>query len=210
MGELACSIPVADPLWSGTGRRMAFMGTHGAGKTSTMAKIAAEASCGQGLSVGLITVDAFRPGRAEQASCIAEDLGLPCMVAANREELEEALAAFEEMDLVLVDTWGLNPWQADAREAMDRLFEGMGLEKHLVVSGTWRPSELRELIACQSGMDSLVVTKVDEARGLTVVLAATWNSGYAVSHVCTGPELLGDIVAADGARIAREIMTRVA
>jgi flagellar biosynthesis GTPase FlhF len=114
------------------------------------------------------------------------------------------------MDLTLVDTWGLNPWRAEERDALDALLSGMALEKHLVVSGTWRPSELRALIARQEGIDSLVVTKVDEARGPSVVLAATWNSGYAVSHVCTGPEFLGDIVAADGVEIARQIMARAA
>ena len=210
MTELACAIPVAPPLWSGSGRKMALIGSNGAGKTSTIAKIAAEASCGRGLSVGIISVDALRPGRSEQVACIAEDLGLPFVIATNRAELEEGIACFEGMDLTLVDTWGLNPWRAEERDALDALLSGMALEKHLVVSGTWRPSELRALIARQEGIDSLVVTKVDEARGPSVVLAATWNSGYAVSHVCTGPEFLGDIVAADGVEIARQIMARAA
>ena len=157
-----------------------------------------------------ISVDAFRPGRSEQVSCIAEDLGLPFAIASDREELEDALVRFEGLDLVLVDTWGLNPWRAAERDALDDLFDGLGLEKHLVVSGTRRPADLRELIARQAGLDSILVTKLDEARGLSVVLAATWNSGYAVSHVCTGPEFLGDIVAADGVQIARQIMTRAA
>ena len=208
--ELACAIPVAPPLWSGSGRRIALMGTNGSGKTITLAKIAAEAAFGQGLSVGIITVDAFRPGRTEQLASIAEDLGLPLVIASNRAQLEEGLREFEEKDLVLVDSWGLHPRRASERDALDALLDGLGLERHLVVSGMWRSGDLRELIARQAGIDSIVMTKLDEARGLSVVLAATWNSGYAVSHVCTGPEILGDIAAADGVLIAREIMTRAA
>ena len=209
--EIAEAIPVTRPLWGDSSRKVAaFVGPSGVGKTTTLAKIAAEASYAYDQKVAIISVDGFRVGRSELIKGYCDMLEIPLEMARDRRELEAAIDKFSEYDLVLIDTWGHNPWNQESVEELENFFDGMSVERHLVLSATWRFADLEEVVQCYKDVHSLVITKIDEARGAAAVLAATWKSRYAVSHVCSGQEVLEGIEAADRNILAQQILADAA
>ena len=76
------SIPVAPPIKAvvGTRRVVALVGPTGVGKTTTVAKLAANFKLAHGVRVGLITVDTYRIAAVEQLKTYAEIIDLPLAV----------------------------------------------------------------------------------------------------------------------------------
>jgi flagellar biosynthesis protein FlhF len=58
-----------------------FVGPPGAGKTTTIAKIAASSACARGRRLGLVAADGYRVGAVEQLRLYAEVIGAPLTVA---------------------------------------------------------------------------------------------------------------------------------
>lgn len=214
--EVAEAIPVAEPLWSRGGRgeraTLALIGPAGAGKTSTLAKVAWMAIREHGRRVAVIATDANRVGRVEPIRHHVERLRIPLKLARGRHELMSALAELHDRDLVLIDTAGVRPWDDSSLFAMDALLDDPSIERHLVIPATWRSSELSELVRRHSrvGAESLVMTRLDEARSHSAVLAATWESRIPISHLCAGPRVPDDIAAADRRAIAERIVLKAA
>src|SRR5207253_3908646 len=89
-----------------------FVGPPGAGKTTTIAKIAAQERARQGQRLGLVAADGFRIGAVEQLRMYAEILGSPFRIARTGADLERAL---KRRTPVLVDTAGRSPSDDAAR-----------------------------------------------------------------------------------------------
>ena len=69
-----------------------FVGPPGVGKTTTIAKIAAQERARRGRPLGLVAADGFRAGAVEQLRIYANIIGAPFRVARTLEELDKALA----------------------------------------------------------------------------------------------------------------------
>ncbi len=97
-------------------RVTALVGPTGAGKTTTIAKLAAARRRAGEERVGLVMADTYRIGAGEQLGTYARLLGLPMRIARDGGELRDALREFADCDRVYVDTTGLS---ADAAVASD-------------------------------------------------------------------------------------------
>ena len=104
-------LPIAPPINAVAGARkvVALVGPTGVGKTTTVAKLAANFKLAQGLKPGLVTVDTYRIAAVEQLRTYAEIIDLPLAVASSPEEMREAIASLGDVDLVLIDTAGRSP-----------------------------------------------------------------------------------------------------
>jgi flagellar biosynthesis protein FlhF len=60
------------------------------------------------------------------------------------------------------------------------------------------------------GLSSIIVTKLDEARGPGALLSATWGSGAKLSHICDGQEVPEGCHAAEAKQWVTQIMTDAA
>ncbi|MFD2878754.1 hypothetical protein ACFTAO_26745 [Paenibacillus rhizoplanae] len=83
-------------------------GPTGVGKTTTIAKLAAEQLFKQGRKVGLITSDTYRISAVEQLRTYASILNMPLEVVQSPGDLQRAMFRLESCDLVLMDTAGRN------------------------------------------------------------------------------------------------------
>ncbi|MCA9514584.1 MAG: hypothetical protein KC635_06570 [Myxococcales bacterium] len=208
-GEIARSLQVAPPLWDApSGSVCALVGPPGAGKTTTILKIAGLATFAHRRSVAVITTDVNRLGNYESLEQYAAVMGFEVLPAHDREGLDRALDAFADVDLVLVDTPGHNPFDDDARYATLKVVGGREVRQHLVLPATLSSRVMADMIACYEGpaLESLIITKIDEARGMGPVVAACFLAELPVSHVCDGQLIPDDIHAVDKDHVTREIL----
>ncbi|MBW2632426.1 MAG: hypothetical protein JRC90_11865 [Deltaproteobacteria bacterium] len=91
---------------AGKKRISAFVGPAGEGKTTTLSKLAARCLFGERLNVGIITMDTYRIGAAEQLKTYADIMDVPMEVASGKKEFKRALNRFADRDVILVDTPG--------------------------------------------------------------------------------------------------------
>src|SRR5690606_36139508 len=85
---------------------VALVGPTGVGKTTTIAKLAANFALFEGKSVGLVTIDTYRIAAVEQLKTYAEIVNLPLRVVFTPAEFKQALLELSDKDLILVDTAG--------------------------------------------------------------------------------------------------------
>src|SRR4051812_41365720 len=104
-------VPIAPPIRAvaGTRRIIALVGPTGVGKTTTVAKLAANFKLMHGIRVGLVTVDTYRIAAVEQLRTYAEIIDLPLAVANDPAEMRRAIDDLGAVEMVFVDTAGRSP-----------------------------------------------------------------------------------------------------
>jgi flagellar biosynthesis protein FlhF len=205
------SLPIAPPIAAvrGTRRVVALVGPTGVGKTTTVAKLAANFKLVHGLHPGLITVDTYRIAAVEQLRTYAEIIDLPLVVANAPNEMRRAMDELGNVDLVLIDTAGRSPRdEVKIRELAEFLAEARPDEVHLVLSAVAGERSLRAAVDrfAIARADRLILTKLDEADGLGSVLAVIGQANRPVSYLTTGQAVPDDIEPADRRRLARLIL----
>jgi flagellar biosynthesis protein FlhF len=204
-------LPIAPPIAvvPGTRRVVALVGPTGVGKTTTVAKLAANFKLVHGLRPGLVTVDTYRIAAVEQLRTYAEIIDLPLAVANAPNEMRRAIDELGNVDLVLIDTAGRSPRdEVKIRELADFLIEARPDEVHLVLSAVAGERSLRAAVErfAVARADRLILTKLDEADGLGGVLAVIGQANRPVSYLTTGQAVPDDIEPADRRRLARLIL----
>ena len=184
--------------------KVAFVGPTGVGKTTTIAKLIS-IYAHKGKEVAVITNDTYRIAAAEQIRRVAQLVGVPIRVCPRPAEVEAAVREFENRDLILIDTAGRSQKNS---ERMDDLKEVLAAAKadetHLVVSMTTQPETIVDVAErfAVCGYDRLVVTKLDEALKVGVVLDVLSRVQTELSFITTGQEIPRDIEVADSDRLA--------
>ena len=215
MGAVAALLPVsqvAEPRSADVAGRpwvVAVASPTGVGKTTTVAKLAAEWRINRGLRVGLLAADGFRVGAVEQLRTYGAIIGAPVRAADGREAARDALAALSSCDVVLVDTPGRGHRDrgriAEVAEVVSAVRPD---ETCLVLPGCSSARALDESVAAFAplGASRLVLTKLDETEGLGSVLGAARRSGTPAAWFTAGQDVPDDIEAADGASFARRML----
>jgi flagellar biosynthesis protein FlhF len=206
----AC-VPTAPPIAAVAGARrvVALVGPTGVGKTTTVAKLAANFKLAHGFRPGLVTVDTYRIAAVEQLRTYAEIINLPLAVANAPGEMRRALDELGDVDLVLIDTAGRSPRdEVKIRELADFLAEAQPDEIHLVLSAVAGERSLRAAVErfALVHADRLILTKLDEADGLGSILAVLGQADRPVSYLTTGQAVPDDIEPANRRRLARLIL----
>ena len=192
--------PAPDPLQDGG--VIAMIGSTGVGKTTTAVKMAARFSEQHGRNqVALITADDFRVGQREQLLSLGSSLGLSVQVAANEQEMQQALNCFADRKLVIIDTAGINQRRRDFTEhLMTILNSDRNINPYLVLSATVQESVINETVRACSGLNpvSAIITKTDENSSIGAVLSALIRFRLPVSYIGIGQGIPDDLIRADG------------
>jgi len=205
-------IHVSGPLQTsaGQGRVVALVGPTGVGKTTTIAKLAANYRLRENKTVGLITVDTYRIVAVEQLRTYAEIIDLPMEVVSTPREMREAIARMKSLDLVLMDTAGRSPRdEVRIQELKAMLTEANPAEVHLVLSATGGAKSLTTTANrfATVGTTSMIVTKLDEATGLGNLLSVIRGCGLPISYVTDGQNVPDDIQVAQKHSLAQQILS---
>lgn len=214
-GMLEKMLPTAGPIKvAATGRPtvIALIGPTGVGKTTTIAKLAANFCLRERLSVGLITIDTYRIAAVEQLKTYAKIIDVAIEVAASPTQLVDALGRMSNRDVILIDTAGRS--QRDSTK-MDELKTFLDVAKpdevHLVLSSTAGDAVLAETIDRfrRFGVDRVIFTKLDEALGFGAILNSLQKAEARLSYVTTGQDVPDDIETGRGRALAEMILGNV-
>ncbi|MFH1268910.1 MAG: flagellar biosynthesis protein FlhF [Planctomycetota bacterium] len=204
-------IPIAGPIAVNPGRRrlVALVGPTGVGKTTTIAKLAANYRLKEKRNVGLITVDTYRIAAVEQLRTYADIIDLPMQVVSTPREMRDAVRRLDGQDLVLMDTGGRSPRDdIKIQELKSFLSEAGADEVHLVLSSAAGSRALQQTAErfARVGTTALVITKLDESTGLGNLLPLLRTSRLPVSYLTNGQNVPDDIETADARRLARLVL----
>lgn len=190
---------------NGQTRTVALVGPTGVGKTTTVAKLAANFALKERFRVGLITMDTYRIAAVEQLKTYADLIGIPLEIVYTSSELKGALHRQRDKHLVLVDTAGRSPAnQPQMSELEDLLGVDDSIEKHLVLSATTKFSDVMEAIHRFSPLkpQKYIFTKIDEACNLGTIFNVMYYEPRPLSYLTTGQNVPDDIELADPNRLA--------
>lgn len=189
--------------------RLALVGPTGVGKTTTLAKIAADFLTKQSASIALITIDTYRIAAVEQLKVYGEIMNLPVEVVLNPEQLEQMLLKHRDKNLILIDTAGRSPQDTLCIEELATfLSPDLNIQKHLVLSATTREKELFEAMNRFSilDIDNTIITKIDECSNLGLLLDIQIREKVPFSYLTNGQRVPEDLLEADKELLTQLIM----
>lgn len=188
---------------------VALIGPTGVGKTTTIAKIAANMKLREKKKVGLITLDTYRIAAVDQLRTYANIIGVPLKVVVTPSELVTAMKEFSDCDTILIDTAGrAHSDQLKLSELAGFVEAGKPTEVHLVLSSTCtqRAMEAAYEEFSKVRTDQIIFTKLDEAVSFGVLLNVARKASKALSYVTTGQDVPDHIEVGQPRRLARLIL----
>lgn len=192
-------------------RAEVFIGPPGAGKTTTIAKIAAQERARGGQRLGLVAADGFRIGAVEQLQTYAEILDAPFRVARSVEELDDALEdalSPRQRVPVLIDTAGRSPADRACKDLFRLVARNPNVRTHLVLPAATSVSSARRILDgyADARPSRLVLTKIDEADSLSPLVSLLHEWQLPISYLGTGQRVPEDLNRATPELLAASVL----
>jgi flagellar biosynthesis protein FlhF len=198
-------LPVTNDLTCITGGITAVVGPTGAGKTTTIAKLAARWCMQHGSQdLALVSTDGYRIGAREQLSTYARMLGAPMHAANSGKELAAVLERLRSKKLILIDTAGMGPRDARLTEQLAALKLGAARARVLLaLPAVGEAHALEEIVRsfAQATPAACILTKVDEAASLGAAISVALRHKLKIAYVCDGQRVPEDLHAAHQKRV---------
>jgi flagellar biosynthesis protein FlhF len=185
-------------LEGGQRKVIALVGPTGVGKTTNLAKLAALFAVHEHARVGIVTTDTYRVGATDQLRVYANIIDLDMKVVDDPADMKSALRKFEAKDLVLIDTAGGSPFNAEQMaDAGQMLAVAQPDETHLLVSAATNLEDLRSIVSHFSVLKptALFFSKLDETQRYGGLYTLAAESGLPLSYFSTGQQVPDDIQA---------------
>lgn len=186
-----------------------FVGPTGVGKTTTIAKVAANFVLNEKKKVGLITADTYRIAAVEQLKTYAEILGTPITVIYSLNEVQDALNRHKDNDVILLDTAGRSHKNKKHFEELKNLIQECNPDEiYLLVSATTKTKDCKDIINSYSFIQNykLLFTKLDETSSLGLILNVKQMTNKSLSYVTIGQSVPDDIETANVERITKSLL----
>jgi flagellar biosynthetic protein FlhF len=173
-----------------------FVGPTGVGKTTTIAKLAAEQVLRSKRKVGFITSDTYRIAAVDQLRTYANILNVPMEVVFSPLELSRAFKQLEDREIIFMDTAGRN-FRNDlyVSEVNSLIQRDDDCDTFLVLSLTGKTRDL-EAVASRFvayGVTKVIYTKRDETDAIGPVLNLAMQHHLKAAYVTTGQNVPDDI-----------------
>jgi len=197
---------------SGKKGHLVFMvGPTGVGKTTTIAKLAANMTFWEKKKAALITLDTYRVSAAEQLRTFAEIIGIPISVVFNSTDFKNALNTYKDNDIIFVDTAGRSPRNDEQMEELKGYINiARPNETILVLSVTTNSQDLINIYKEFAPMkiDKVIFTKLDETYSYGQILNTMCEINKPVAYLTTGQNVPDDIEVPDPLNMASLLLRK--
>lgn len=174
-----------------------FLGPTGVGKTTTIAKIAANSMLKDKKSVAFITMDTYRIAAIEQLKTYAKILEVPVEVAYSAVDYHHAITKFQNYDLILVDTAGRNYRDDKFVKELSVNIDGHNQAiNFLVLSLTAKSKDMNDIYHSfrHIKLNGLIFTKIDETRQYGGLLNIPLAHQIGIAYITNGQEVPDNIL----------------
>lgn len=187
-------------------RIVVLIGPTGVGKTTTIAKLAADIILNKKESsvdpkIVLLTTDTYRIGAAEQLKRYGELLNVPCHVVKDSDELKKQILFNQDADYILIDTYGKGPKDKALYVEMKQLLDTIRKEAdfYLTLSATTKTKDVLENIHNFNIFNyrSIILTKIDETEYVGNIISAFHETGKKFAFITNGQNVPHDILLAN-------------
>ena len=176
---------------------VALIGPTGVGKTTTIAKIAADFVQNNDYKVGLVTADTYRIAAVQQLKTYSDIINIPLEVVYDEDEFAKVLASkYKDYDLILLDTPG-SSWNDKVQLGRLKKLVNKNLidETHLLLSLNSSNDNIEKVIEKFSELNPnrFLLTKIDEATNFGNILNLGYNYKQPFSYFSAGQDVPDDI-----------------
>ncbi|MGF7048760.1 flagellar biosynthesis protein FlhF [Paenibacillus sp. DS2015] len=175
-------------------------GPTGVGKTTTIAKLAAEQLFRYQRKVGFITSDTYRISAVEQLRTYASILNVPLEVVQSPGDMQRAMQRLDYCDLILMDTAGRNYRNEMLVSELQSLLSPVGnSETYLVLSLTSKSQDMIKITEHFSkyGLNKIIFTKQDETASYGSILNLLHHYPLHLSYLTNGQNVPDDLMLLD-------------
>lgn len=173
-----------------------FVGPTGVGKTTTIAKLAADQVLRSHRKTGFITSDTYRIAAVEQLKTYATILNVPMEVVFSQADLQKAFDRLETCELLFMDTAGRNYRNERYVSELNALLEARGgSETILVLSLTNKYSDMKVIADhfVNYGVRKVLFTKWDETGSYGSIINLLYEYPLHLTYVTNGQNVPEDI-----------------
>jgi len=192
-------------------RIVALVGPPGAGKTTTLVKLAVSYGLATRRPALLLSVDTYRIAAAEQLRSFAAILGVGFQVLETVGALAQAIEENRGKELIFIDTPGLaGDDLAEFSSLSQFLSTRSDIDTQLVVSCSMKSADLSRVVDAfhMFGPRRLIFTRLDETTSFGPLLNEAVRTGKPLSFLGTGQRIPEDLETASASRVAELILGR--
>jgi flagellar biosynthesis protein FlhF len=177
---------------------IALMGPTGTGKTTTIAKLAAQAAHKFGVDqVAIITLDNYRIGAYEQIATYGKIIGCSVKQAQNSNELSDLLYQFRNKRLVMVDTAGFSQKDARLIKQLDTMKQNTcaNIRNYLVMQANCQYRVMQQTVNeyQKISLQGCILTKLDECYSLGEVISVAIENKLQICYLADGQRVPEDL-----------------
>ena len=202
---LVKQLPIVNDPTCVSGGITAIVGPTGAGKTTTIAKLAARWCMQHGSQdLALVSIDGYRIGAREQLMTYARILGAPMHAANDGKELARLLDRLKSKKLILIDTAGMGPRDIRLTEQLATIKHGALRARVLLALPAQAEAQALDEIVCafvRIKPAACILTKVDEAASLGPVISTALRHKLKIAYLCDGQRIPEDLHASHLKRV---------
>lgn len=176
-----------------------MIGPTGVGKTTTLAKIAADCILRSHKRVAFITTDTYRIAAIDQLKTYAQILKVPVEVCYTLDDFQDAITKFNSYDVVFIDTAGRNFRNKQYVEDLGKVIDfSIAMENYLVLALTSKQKDMEAIYQQFSSLkiDKFIFTKADETNAYGSMINMIEKYGIGAAYITNGQEVPDDCLIA--------------
>jgi len=209
LGRLTSSLasPLYEPL--AQGGIFALTGPTGAGKTTTIAKLAAHCVKDYGASsVAVVSLDWFQVGGQEILRSVTDILGVEFHAMTEQESLSTQLSSLASKRIVLIDTSGSAEALTHWNELMQTEPMAQRIQTILVLPAIMHPASVTQFIAQHRSVDfnAVILSKLDESACFGGILEPVLKHRWPIWYFTTGQNIPQDIEPGDARKLTKRLV----